>query len=130
MTAMRQTTYYALAVLLEGPRHGYAILDLVREMTGGRVSLTTGTLYATLDRLVDDDMIRRTGTEIVNGRARQYFEITDKGSGAVQAEATRLEEAAAAVRRALGAKNTERAGRPARGRSPVPRLPFGLSAWS
>jgi DNA-binding PadR family transcriptional regulator len=129
MRGMRETTYYALAVLLDGPSHGYAILEQVREMTSGRVSLTTGTLYGTLDRLVDDDMIRRAGNEIVNGRARQYFEITDKGSGAVQSEATRLEEAAAAVRRAAGRKDRARAGQPARGRSPVPGVPFGSPAW-
>ena len=52
----------------------------VKEITGGKVSLTTGTLYGTLDRLVDEGLIQRAGSEIVRGRARQYFEITDKGS--------------------------------------------------
>ena len=66
-------------------------------MTKGRVKLTAGTLYGTLDRLVDEDLIRRAGAEIVRGRARQYFEITEKGSGAVQLEADRLAEGAAIV---------------------------------
>ena len=97
-------TYYTLAVLLDGPSHGYAVLDRVKEMTGGKVSLTTGTLYGTLDRLVDEGLIQRAGSEIVRGRARQYFEITDKGSGAVQLEAERLAQAAKAVQKAMRAR--------------------------
>jgi DNA-binding PadR family transcriptional regulator len=91
-------------VLLDGPSHGYAVLQRVKEMTGGKVSLTTGTLYGTIDRLVDEGLIRRAGSDIVRGRARQYFEITDKGSGAVQLEAERLAQAAKAVQKAMRAR--------------------------
>jgi DNA-binding PadR family transcriptional regulator len=62
--------------------------------------LATGTLYAVLDRLVDEGLIQRTTTEIVRGRARQYFEITEEGTGAVQAQAQRMALGAEAVRRA------------------------------
>jgi DNA-binding PadR family transcriptional regulator len=119
MAGMRVATYYSLAALLEGPLHGYAILERVRSMTGGEVSLTTGTLYGTLDRLADEGLIRRTTSEIVNGRARTYFEITDKGSGAVQAEAARLSRAANAVK-----------ARTVRGRAgdTAPGVPFGRPA--
>ena len=94
---MRDPTYYTLAVLLEGRAHGWAILDRVRDLTSGRVGLTAGTLYGTLDRLIDEELIRRAGTEVVRGRARQYFEITKKGSGAVQLEADARAEDAAVV---------------------------------
>jgi DNA-binding PadR family transcriptional regulator len=123
---MRDATYYTLAVLLDGPSHGYAVLERVKEMTGGKVSLTTGTLYGTLDRLVDEGLIRRAGSEIVRGRARQYFEITDKGSGAVQLEAERLAQAAEAVQKAMRARaGRQKAGarRSAPGRTPAPGLP-------
>jgi len=43
----------------------YAVLQRVKEMTGGKVSLTTGTLYGTIDRLVDEGLIRRAGSDIV-----------------------------------------------------------------
>jgi len=121
---MRDATYYTLAVLLEGRTHGYAILDRVRELTNGRVKLTAGTLYGTLDRLADEDLIRRAGSEIVRGRARQYFEITEKGSGAVELEADRLEEGAAVVHAAVRQRS---AGRRTRSR---PALPYGASAFA
>jgi DNA-binding PadR family transcriptional regulator len=109
MKTMREASFYSLAALLEGPAHGYAILERIRQLSGGHVSLATGTLYAVLDRLVDEGLIQRTTTEIVRGRARQYFEITDEGSGAVQAQAQRMALGAEAVRRA-GIKRPVRSG--------------------
>jgi DNA-binding PadR family transcriptional regulator len=100
MKTMREATFYSLAALLEGPAHGYAILERVKKLSGGHVSLATGTLYAVLDRLEDEGLIQRTATEIVRGRARQYFEITEEGFGAVQAQAQRMALGAEAVRRA------------------------------
>jgi len=126
---MRDATYYTLAVLLEGPSHGYAVLERVRDMTGGKVSLTTGTLYGTLDRLVDEGLIRRAGAEIVRGRARQYFVITDKGSGAVQLEAERLAQAAEAVQEAMKARaRKQKVG--SRRRAPGPTPAPGMPCWA
>ena len=128
---MREATYYTLAVLLDGPSHGYAVLERVKEMTGGKVSLTTGTLYGTLDRLVDEGLIQRAGSEIVRGRARQYFEITDEGSGAVQLEAERLAQAAKAVQKVIRARAGRQkvgARRSAGGRTHAPGLPYGTPA--
>ncbi len=134
---MREASYYVLAALLDGPGHGYAMLEKIRGLTGGRVNLTTGTLYGTLDRLVDQEMIHRAGSEIVNGRARQYFEITDKGSGAVQFEAERLSQAAAAVedaiRSASAKQRQRRPTRPLRRPAAAPGMPTlrpGLVRWS
>lgn len=97
---MREATFYTLAALLEGPAHGYAVLERIKQVSNGEVDVATGTLYAVLDRLVDEGLIRRTGSEIVRGRARQYFEITEEGSGAVRAQAERMAAAADVVRRA------------------------------
>jgi DNA-binding PadR family transcriptional regulator len=47
---LRPTRYYALAALIDGPLHGYAIAQRARELSGGRVRLSTGTLYALLER--------------------------------------------------------------------------------
>jgi DNA-binding PadR family transcriptional regulator len=101
MASMREASYYSLAALLDGPAHGYGMLERVREMTGGKVRLTAGTLYGVLDRLVDEGLIRPAGNEIVNGRARQYYEITEAGSGAVLEEAERMAAAVRTVRKAV-----------------------------
>ena len=40
---MREPTYFVLASLLDGPLHGYAIIQRTKELSGGRVRLATGT---------------------------------------------------------------------------------------
>ena len=42
-----------LAALESGPRHGYAVIEALRETTGGRLDLPTGTIYPALRRLED-----------------------------------------------------------------------------
>lgn len=117
---MREASYYTLAALIDGPAHGYAVLEKIRAMTAGRVKPTVGTLYGVLERLVDEGLIARAGSEIVNGRARHYFEITDAGSAAVRAEAQRMAADAEMVRQALGARAASRATRRVRPATVLP----------
>jgi PadR family transcriptional regulator, regulatory protein PadR len=94
---MREPTYFILAALLTGPLHGYAIIKRAEEMSGGRVRLATGTLYTALDRLSADGYVRLVSEEIVEGRIRRSYGLTDAGSAAVRAEAQRMAEAAQLV---------------------------------
>lgn len=48
---MREPTYFVLASLLDGPLHGYGIIQRADELSAGRLRLATGTLYTALDRL-------------------------------------------------------------------------------
>ena len=96
---MREPTYFTLAALLEGPLHGYAIARRAGQLSDGRVRLAAGTLYAALDRLLDQGLVAVEGEEVVQGRARRYYRITAAGGEAVRAEARRLHEAAAVVAR-------------------------------
>ncbi|GIH18400.1 PadR family transcriptional regulator [Rugosimonospora africana] len=94
---MREPTYLALTSLLDGPLHGYAIIKRVEELSRGRVRLAAGTLYAALDRLTDEGLVRVDSEETVNGRARRYYGLTGEGGAALRAEATRMVEAARLV---------------------------------
>lgn len=94
---MREPTYFILAALQAGPLHGYAIINRAGELSGGRVRLATGTLYAALDRLTGERLVRVADEEVVNGRARRYYELTDEGLTALRAEAARMVEAARVV---------------------------------
>jgi PadR family transcriptional regulator, regulatory protein PadR len=94
---MREPTYFVLATLLAGPLHGYAIIKRAEEMSGGRVRLATGTLYTALDRLTDEGYVRLVSEEIVAGRMRRSYGLTDAGSAALRAEAQRMAEAARLV---------------------------------
>src|SRR5580658_7746911 len=95
--AMREPTYFVLAALLDKPLHGYAIIKRAEEMSGGRVRLATGTLYTALDRLTTEGYVRLVSDEIVNGRIRRSYGLTDAGSAALRAEAQRMAEAARLV---------------------------------
>ena len=48
---MSTASYFILAALLDGPRHGYGIIKQAAELSDGRVRLAAGTLYGALDRL-------------------------------------------------------------------------------
>jgi DNA-binding PadR family transcriptional regulator len=94
---MREPTYFTLAALLDGPLHGYAIAKRAELLSGGRVRPAAGTLYAALDRLLDQGLVAVDGEEVVRGRARRYYRITGAGGEAVRGEAERLRQAAAVV---------------------------------
>lgn len=97
MTPMREPTYFVLAALLDGPLHGYAIIKSAEAASGGRVRLATGTLYTALDRLTNEGYVRLVSEEIVNGRTRRSYGLTETGATALRAEATRMAEAAQIV---------------------------------
>jgi DNA-binding PadR family transcriptional regulator len=112
--SMRAPSYFVLAALLDEPLHGYAVIKRVEELSGGRVRLAAGTLYATLDRLADSGLVAVVREETVNGRARRYYALTSEGGVAVREEAARLAEAARIV--TDGSARRAAAGLPAAGR--------------
>jgi DNA-binding PadR family transcriptional regulator len=115
---MREPTYYVLASLLDGPLHGYAIIKRTGELSCGRVRLATGTLYTALDRLAAEGYVRLVSEEIVNGRARRCYGLTDSGAAALRADAVRMAEAARIVTGGTAA-NAFRRARPGRGTGPA-----------
>ena len=94
---MREPTYFLLAGLLDGRRHGYAIAQLARELSGGRVGLSAGTLYGALERLSDQGLITPVEELRVGGRRRRVYELTEDGRAQLVEEAQRLREAADVV---------------------------------
>ncbi|MFD9940945.1 PadR family transcriptional regulator [Nonomuraea sp. NPDC059023] len=91
--------FFVLTALLNGPLHGHAISKLIQELSNGRVRPSVGTLYGILERLHERGVIAVDREETVNGRNRRYFRITDDGQALVEAEARRMQEAAALVLR-------------------------------
>ena len=94
---LREPSYFLLAALLDGPLHGYAIAQTATDLSEGRVRLTAGTLYGALDRLVTEQLVEQRGDEIVDGRRRRYYALTDGGRARLLEEAERLRSAAAVV---------------------------------
>lgn len=100
---MNENTFWILTALAGGRRHGYAILRDVDDLTGGTVSLRVTTLYASLERLERDALVQRAGEEIVDGRARRYYELTDDGVRALTLETERLSLRLGAAEKRLAA---------------------------
>lgn len=89
--------FYALLCLKE-ECYGMDILDRVPAMTGGRVSIGSGTLYTLLEQFLDAGMIRETKVE---GRRRSYI-LTDKGTEMLNREYKRIQAQAADYCRIFG----------------------------
>ena len=91
-----------MTALASGSQHGYGIIIDVREISGGRVRLRAGTLYSALDRLRADELIVVDREEVVDGRLRRYYRITEEGTQELAAEVGRLRANAAVAASRLG----------------------------
>lgn len=73
------STPIVLAILAEGDSYGYAILQRVRELSGGRLEWTDGMLYPVLHRLERFDHVEARWEVAESGRRRKYYRITPRG---------------------------------------------------
>lgn len=71
-----------LAVLAGGPAHGYALIELLRERSGGFFELPEGSIYPALHRLERAGFVE-SGWSEVGGRRRRVYELTARGRRAV-----------------------------------------------
>ena len=88
---MQEATFLILTALASGSQHGYGIITEVRAISGGRVELKAGTLYAALERLRMDKLVKVEREEIVESRLRRYYRLTPAGRELLAAEAARLQ---------------------------------------
>jgi DNA-binding PadR family transcriptional regulator len=120
---MQEPTFLVLAALAGEPLHGYGIIQAVGELSDGVVRLRPGTLYPALDRLTADELVEMEREEVVDGRLRRYYRLTDDGATRLQAEAERLRRNAEAAEARLAARAAADPGpraRPARTRRIAP----------
>jgi len=88
-------TFHILVALSDEDRHGYAIMQDVAARTSGAVKLSAGTLYRSVQRMLDQGLISevsaRPAPEMDDER-RRYYRITPFGRSVAKAEARRLAE--------------------------------------
>lgn len=101
---MREPTFLILTALAAGKKHGYALIGETEELSSGRVKLKVGSLYASLERLQQEGRVSPAGEEIVGGRLRRYYELTDTGATALADEVERLENNVAKAKSRLAAR--------------------------
>lgn len=85
-------TMAILLALADGDRHGYALMQAVETQTDGALKPGTGSLYAALERLMNDGLIIEAppSTDANADRRRRTFRITDGGRDLARAEADRM----------------------------------------
>ena len=103
VSELREPTYLVLTALAGRPLHGYAIISEVKKITRDQVILRAGSLYGTLDRLVDEGLVCTTGEEVVDGRLRRYYTLTERGTASLAAHATRMVSVSTEALRRLNA---------------------------
>lgn len=84
---MTETAFYIL-LSLKIPRHGYGIIKHVEEITAGRLSLGSGTVYGTLTKMQKDGVI----VVFADEQRKTVYEITDTGKKLLTEEIKRLRE--------------------------------------
>jgi DNA-binding PadR family transcriptional regulator len=86
-------TFHILMAVAEEDRHGYAIIQDVAARTGGELKLSAGTLYRSIQRMLEQGLIveaqERPAPELDDER-RRYYRITPLGAAVAKAEATRM----------------------------------------
>jgi DNA-binding PadR family transcriptional regulator len=86
-------TFHILLALAEEDRHGYAIIQDVEERTGGELRLSAGTLYRSIQRMLEQGLIvepRERPMREHDDERRRYYRITEFGTAVAKAEARRL----------------------------------------
>ncbi len=82
-------TFHILAALADGDRHGYAIIREVAGRTGGELRIQAGTLYRSIQRMLEPGLVAELPADADDERRRVY-RITRFGRAVAQAEARRL----------------------------------------
>lgn len=100
-TAIREPTFWVLTALAAERRHGYALIQEVRDLSHGRIDLKVATLYAALDRLQRQGLVIADGDEVSDGRLRRYFRLSPAGRELLMAEIERMEQNAQDARARL-----------------------------
>lgn len=89
--AITEPVFLILTSLADQPRHGYALLHDIQQMSDERVMLSTGTLYGALRRLLEDGLIERFQQEDTS-RDKQAYKLTPEGRFLLQREIRRMKQ--------------------------------------
>jgi DNA-binding PadR family transcriptional regulator len=99
MASLTQAVFHVLLTLAGGECHGYGILKAVLEQTGGAVRLGPGTLYGTLQRLMEQGWVVESGKAAhIADERRRYYRLTPGGRAALEAEVARMDALVRAAR--------------------------------
>jgi DNA-binding PadR family transcriptional regulator len=91
MAALTPAVVHVLLALAGGERHGYAILKDVQQQSGSRLRFGPGTIYGTLQRLMEAGHVEEVAVRAADVDARRrYYRLTRAGREALELEVDRL----------------------------------------
>lgn len=82
--------FQILLSLADGDLHGYAIMRQVEEQTNGRMRLGPGTLYSSIQALLEEGLIEEVDTKSATSERRRFYRLTSNGRKVARSEAERL----------------------------------------
>jgi DNA-binding PadR family transcriptional regulator len=80
------TVPLVLSVLSEGESYGYALIQRVRELSGGKIEWSEGMLYPVLHWMEQQELIESEWREAETGRKRKYYRLCKDGKKALRQE--------------------------------------------
>jgi DNA-binding PadR family transcriptional regulator len=92
---LTSAVFNILLALADGEKHGYGIMQEIATQTGGRLRLGPGTLYGSIKRMLEDELIEESAVRpdpAHDDERRRYYRLTEYGQRVAAAEAARLEE--------------------------------------
>ena len=101
LSPLTPAVFFILLALAEGERHGYAIMQGVASLSDNRVRMGPGTLYTTIQRLLDQLLIEETqgtGEPADHESRRRYYKLTRTGKSLLASEIDRMESLLRRVR--------------------------------
>lgn len=87
---LKPVDFLLLAVLQDGPMHGYGLVKAMAERSDGCVTVRAGDLYRVLYRLAEQDLVSSPAPASSAERRRTEYRLTDFGHRVLRAEASRL----------------------------------------
>ncbi len=99
MEPLTESYFYILLCLYEQPRHGYGIMRMTEELSGGRVKIGSGTMYGATSSMLKKGWIEECPAD---EERRRMYRLTDGGREILEAEIKRLQQLIASANRVMG----------------------------
>ena len=87
---MSESYYYILLCLAKGANHGYGIMQMTEKLSGGDVTIGSGTMYGATGNMMKKGWIREIMSDDPGVERRRLYQLTDSGREALRAEIARL----------------------------------------
>ena len=87
---MSESYYYILLCLAKGANHGYGIMQMTEKLSGGEVTIGSGTMYGATGNMMKKGWIREILSDEPGVERRRLYQLTEDGREALRGEIARL----------------------------------------